>query len=69
MSLQDPRVWVEPSRSCTGRHLREHVERFFNTLKQFRRIATRYDKLAASFTAMIKLACVRLWLRAYEPTA
>jgi transposase len=28
---------------------RYHVERFFNKLKQFRRIATGYDKLGASF--------------------
>ena len=43
---------------------RNHVERFFNKLKQFRRIATRYDKLAANFLAMIQLASMRLWLRA-----
>ena len=29
---------------------RNHVERFFNKLKQFRRIATRYDKLGATFS-------------------
>ena len=37
---------------------RNHVERFFNKLKQFRRIATRYDKLGASFLAFIQLAAV-----------
>jgi hypothetical protein len=42
------------------------VERFFNKLKQCRRIATRYDKLAANFLAMVQLASMRLWLRAYE---
>ena len=35
----------------------------------FRRIATRYDKLADNFLAMVKLASMRLWLRAYESTA
>ena len=35
---------------------RNQVERFFNRIKQFRRIATRYDKLAESFLAMIHLA-------------
>ena len=44
---------------------RNLIERFFSKLKHFRRIATRYDKLADTFLAMIKLACVRLWLRAY----
>lgn len=48
---------------------RNLVERFFNKLKHYRRIATRYDKLAANFLAMLKLACVRLWLRANESTA
>jgi hypothetical protein len=31
-----------------------------------RRIATRYDKLAADYFAVIKLAAIRNWLRAYE---
>ena len=44
------------------------VERFFSKLKHFRRVATRYDKLAANFLAMVQLASVRL-LRAYESTA
>ena len=48
--------------------LRNRIERAFNKLKQFRRIATRYEKLAANFLAMIKIATVRLWLRAYEST-
>jgi transposase len=48
---------------------RNLVERFFNKLKHFRRSATRYDKLAANFLAMLKLACVRLWLRVNESTA
>ena len=40
-----------------------------NKLKQFRHVATRYDKLAATFNAMIKFACVRLWLSGYESGA
>ena len=39
--------------------------RFFSKLKHFRRVATRYDKLAVNFLAMIPLALMRLWLRAY----
>ena len=48
---------------------RNRVERFFNRLKHCRRIATRYEKLAANYLAMIKLAAIRIWLRAYESTA
>lgn len=48
---------------------RNHVERFFNKLKQFRRIATRYDKLGATFFAFIKIAAMRIWLRSIESTA
>jgi len=38
--------------------LREKVERFFNNLKQFRRIATRYEKLSRTFQALIHLVAV-----------
>ena len=41
---------------------RNLVERFFCRLKQFRRIATRYDKLALRFNAFLQLACVYIWL-------
>ncbi len=47
---------------------RNLVERFFNKIKQCRRIATRYDKLAANYLAFIKLESIRIWLRAYEST-
>jgi transposase len=47
---------------------RNRIERFFNKMKHFRRVATRYDKLAANYLAALKLASVRLWLRAYEST-
>ena len=42
---------------------RSLVERFFNKLKHFRRIATRYDKTARNFLAATMLAATRLWLR------
>jgi transposase len=52
---------------------RNLVERFFNKIKQCRRVATRYDKLAANYLAFVlafvKLACIRLSLRVYECTA
>jgi len=41
---------------------RNLVERFFNTLKQFRAIATRYDKLAKTFLASVQLACAAILL-------
>jgi len=47
---------------------RNLVERFFNRIKQCRRVATRYDKLAANCLAFIKLAAIQTWLRAYEST-
>ena len=40
--------------------LRNRIERFFNRAKNSRRVATRYDKLAANFLAMIQLAAMRL---------
>ena len=49
--------------------LRNRVERFFNKLKQFRRITTRYEKLAVNYLAMIKLVTIRIWLRANESTS
>ena len=45
---------------------RNHVERFFNKLKHFRAVATRYEKHAANFLALVKLAAIRIWLRTYE---
>jgi transposase len=42
---------------------RNIVERMFNKLKHFRRIATRYEKTASSFMAFLKLAAIWLWLK------
>jgi transposase len=42
---------------------RNLIERFFNKLKHFRRIATRYDKLARNFLASVVMASIRLWMR------
>ena len=41
---------------------RNKVERLVGRLKQWRRIATRYDKRAASYLAMLTLAAIVLWL-------
>ena len=45
---------------------RNLVERYFNKLKHFRRIATRFEKLARNFLAAVALVSSRLWLRTYE---
>ena len=45
---------------------RNAVERFFNKLKHFRAVATRYDKRDDNFLASVKLASLRIWLRSYE---
>lgn len=52
--------WIDKNRA------RNQVERFFNRIKQCRRVATRYDKLAANYLAFVQLASIRLWLRVYE---
>ena len=41
---------------------RNLVERFCNRLKQYRALATRYDKLANTFLAAVALVCVLFWL-------
>ena len=43
-------------------HARNQVERLINRLKQFRRIATRYEKRAANYLAMFHIGMILLWL-------
>lgn len=43
--------------------LRNHVERCFNKMKCSRRLATRYDKTAASYLGFIQIVAARLWIR------
>ncbi len=45
---------------------RNLVERFFNKLKHFRAVATRYDKRDDNFLAGVKLASIRIWMRFNE---
>ena len=78
-AVADRKAWanIPPKRNrkdpiCFSKHLykaRNLVERFFNKIKQFRRIATRFDKTAENFLAAVKLASVRIWLRSNESTA
>ncbi len=42
---------------------RNLVERFFNKIKHYRAVATRYDKRDDNFLATTKLASIRIWLR------
>ena len=42
---------------------RNLVERFFNKLKHFRAVATRFEKHDANYLALIKLAAARIWMR------
>ena len=42
---------------------RNLVERFFNKLKHFRAIATRFEKHDANYLALVKLAASRIWMR------
>ena len=41
---------------------RNQVERFFNRLKQNRRVATRYENRTVNYLTMITLACILMWL-------
>lgn len=61
---------IPPHSNCTehrayDRHVykdRNLVERCFNRLKQFRRMATRYEKLARNFVSLLNLVCAYIWL-------
>ena len=44
-------------------HYRNLVERFFNKLKHFRAVATRFEKHDANYLALVKLAAARIWMR------
>jgi len=49
--------------------LRNLIERCFSKLKQSRRLATRYDKTAASYIGFVLIASTRLWIRHFVNTA
>jgi len=52
-----------PSFSPYLYRFRNLVERFFNKLKHFRAVATRFEKHDANYLALVKLAAIRIWLR------
>ena len=47
---------------------RNLVERLIGRLKQFRRIATRYEKRAVNYLAMVTIGMIRLWLKPFADT-
>lgn len=62
-------IALHPSRSqkpTFDEHLyreRHRIENLFARPKHYRRIATRYEKLHATFAAMLSLACILVWLK------
>jgi len=46
---------------------RHQVENIFARLKHFRSIATRFEKLARNFKAVVTLACTYIWLKLMTP--
>jgi transposase len=42
---------------------RNRIERMIGFLKQFRRVATRYDKTSASFLCFVQIAAIHRWMR------
>jgi len=52
-----------PSFSSYLYRFRNLVERFFNKLKHFRAVATRFEKHDANYLAVVKLAAARIWMR------
>jgi transposase len=41
---------------------RNLIERLINRLKQFRRVATRYEKRTVNYRAMLTIAAIVLWI-------
>ena len=49
--------------SARAYRARNLIERFFNKLKHFRAVATRYEKHAANYLALVQLAAAQIWMR------
>jgi transposase len=64
-----PVIHSKPERNTKHRldrslyRIRYLVEVFFHNLKRFRAIATRYEKTAGNYLALVQLACAWLWLK------
>ncbi len=64
-SNQEPRKDFDPEKY----RRRNVVERLVGWIKEFRRVATRYEKLAVNYLAMLKLAMMRRYFRVLADTA
>ena len=64
-----PQRRYKPAFSKRLYRMRNLVERFFNKLKHFRAVATRYDKDPENYLAGVKLASIRIWMRFNESVA
>jgi transposase len=51
------------TRSANLYALRSRIDCFIGHLKEQRRIAAQYDKLASSFVGFVSLGCIRVWAR------
>jgi transposase len=60
-----PKANRKIKRDCDFALYRERnlVERFFNTIKHFRGIATRYEKTARNYLAGLHLVCALAWIK------
>ena len=56
------RINVPAFSRCLYR-LRNRIERFFNKLKHFRAVATRFEKHDANYLAVVQLAAAQIWMR------
>jgi transposase len=55
-----------PSFSAFLYRYRNHVERFFNKIKHFRAVATRFEKHDSNYLAIDKLAATKIWMQFYD---
>ena len=60
-----PKKEVPPAQGLLSQ--RNRVERFFNRIKHFRAIASRFEKSAANYLALVKLDAARIWMRFMGP--
>lgn len=64
-----PVIAMNPTRKYNRRHndravyrLRKEVECFFHNIKRFRAVASRYEKSATNYLAVVHIACIYVWL-------
>jgi transposase len=64
-----PVIAMNPTRKNNRRRksralyrLRGQVECFFHAIKRFRAVASRYEKRAANYLAVVHVACIFVWL-------